>query len=124
MAEKRRWTKQSRTILDIIYESEEHLSASGVYDIARRSIPNISLGTVYRNLKKLESAGLIREATISGVSVFFKHPFSNAYYECDNCHRIVPVDIQIDIADMERRIGSLIKKWDLHLSGTCRDCAD
>ena len=83
MAERKRWTKQARTILDIIYTNEESLTASGIYDIAREAHPNISLGTVYRNLKRLDEAGLIRETTSNGVSVYFKHPFSSANLECE-----------------------------------------
>ncbi|HPP45404.1 MAG TPA: transcriptional repressor, partial [Methanomassiliicoccaceae archaeon] len=61
MVERKRWSKQSRTILDIIYNNEEGLTASEIYDIARETHPNISLGTVYRNLRDLQDVGLIRE---------------------------------------------------------------
>ncbi len=122
MAERKRWTKQARTILDIIYTNEESLTASGIYDIARETHPNISLGTVYRNLKRLDEAGLIRETTSNGVSVYFKHPFSSAHLECEVCHSIIPVDVMIDVGDINRRTGHVIKKWDLRLIGTCKEC--
>ena len=52
-------TKQRNVILDIINNSYDHLDAYGVYEEARKKIPNISLGTVYRNLKALEDAKII-----------------------------------------------------------------
>lgn len=122
MAERKRWTKQSRAILDIIYSNEESLTASRIYDIARETYPKISLGTVYRNLKRLNEAGLIRETTSNGVSVYFKHPFSNAHFECEVCHSIIPVDVVVDVSDIARRTGHEIKKWDLRLVGRCGEC--
>ena len=122
MAERKRWSKQSRTILDIIYNNEESLTASGIYDIARETHPNLSLGTVYRNLRDLKESGLIRETTSGGVSVYFKHPFHNAHLECEVCHSVIPVDFMLDIGDIRRRTGHSIKRWDLKLIGTCREC--
>ena len=43
-------TKQRSVILSIINNSNNHLDAYEIYDMAKRAIRNISLGTVYRNL--------------------------------------------------------------------------
>ena len=122
MAERKRWSKQSRTILDIIYNNEEGLTANEIYDIARETHPNISLGTVYRNLRDLQDVGLIRETTSGGVSVYFKHPFHSAYLECDVCHSVIPVDFMLNIGDIIRSTGHDVKRWDLKLIGTCKEC--
>ena len=123
MRGKSRWTKQVQTILDIVYESEDHLSADKIYNRARQEIPNISLGTVYRNLKKLEEAGLINETTTNGISVFYKHPFNNAHFECEVCHCIIHVPVELNTFELERKIGLPVKKWNLHLTGICKECA-
>ena len=54
-------TTQRNLILDIINNSCEHLTAEEVYEIARKSILNISLGTVYRNLNILVELQKIRK---------------------------------------------------------------
>jgi Fe2+ or Zn2+ uptake regulation protein len=117
-----RWTKQLQVIIDIVYESEDPLTADQIYNVARDNLPNISLGTVYRNLKKLEASGIINETIANGVSAFSKHPFNNAHLECEICHRIIPVPIELDVFSMERNIGMPIKKWNLTLIGKCREC--
>jgi Fe2+ or Zn2+ uptake regulation protein len=117
-----RWTKQMQVIIDIVYESEDHLTADEVYHAAREKLPKISLGTVYRNLKKLETSGIVNETTSNGISAFSKHPFNNAHLECEVCHRILRVPVEIDILDMERKIGLPIKKWNLVLVGRCKEC--
>ena len=49
-----RYSKQREEILRTIKTSEHHLDANGVYEMVRKIIPNISLGTVYRNLNDLK----------------------------------------------------------------------
>ncbi|MGE5379249.1 MAG: Fur family transcriptional regulator [Candidatus Saccharibacteria bacterium] len=117
-----RWTKQLQAMIDIVYESENPLSADQIYQEARKSLPNISLGTVYRNLKKLELSGIVNETITNGVSVYFKHPFNNAHLECEICHRIVTVPVDIDVLAIERSIGMPVKKWNLTLVGKCKEC--
>ena len=77
-----RWTKQLKAIIDVVYDSEAPLTADEVYSKARRRMPNISLGTVYRNLNKLVDEGLLSETKVGKVSAFIRHPFSNATFEC------------------------------------------
>jgi len=119
----KRWTKQLQTVLDVVYESEDHLTAERIYERAKDRVPSISLGTVYRNLRKLQDAGLVNETASNGVSVYFKHPFSNAHFECEVCHSITHVPFELNLFEIERRIGMPIKKWNLHLIGTCSECA-
>ena len=54
-------TTQRNLILDITNNSCEHLTAEEVYEITRKSISNISLGTVYRNLNILVELQKIRK---------------------------------------------------------------
>ena len=82
-----RWTKQIKVVIDIVYESDRPLSADEVYRMARRKMPNISLGTVYRNLNKLVDEGLVSETQNNGIATFCRHPFPNATFECEKCHQ-------------------------------------
>ncbi|MEN3038316.1 MAG: transcriptional repressor [Candidatus Kryptonium sp.] len=64
----RRGSKQREAILRILQSTDIHPTADWIYDQVRKVIPNISLGTVYRNLNLLKDEGLIREVTIQGSS--------------------------------------------------------
>ena len=57
----KRWTKQHKTIVDVVYLSGNHLTADEIYVEARKSLSNISLGTVYRKLNMLKAQGIISE---------------------------------------------------------------
>lgn len=52
-------SKQRQAILDLLAASPEHMSAEEIYQKARKTQPNISLGTVYRNLDTLSEQGVI-----------------------------------------------------------------
>jgi Fe2+ or Zn2+ uptake regulation protein len=55
-----RLTRQRQAILDVLQDTTEHPDATWVYEQVRQHIPNVSLGTIYRNLGVLEDQGLIR----------------------------------------------------------------
>jgi len=117
-----RWTRQLKTIVDIVYGSESPLTADEVYTKARKRLPNISLGTVYRNLNKLVGEGLLSETKIGNVSAFIRHPFSNATFECEKCKRLFCVPYDIRNPDLERAVGMMVNRWSLRITGICKEC--
>ncbi|MGD1061484.1 MAG: Fur family transcriptional regulator [Methanomassiliicoccales archaeon] len=121
-ADIQRWTKQMKTIIDIVYTSHVHLTADEIYKRARKRLPNISLGTVYRNLNKLKSQGMISEVSKGQLSTFSKHPDSNAHFECDACHRLYCVPFDMDVYELSRKSGFQVKRCSLSMSGICKEC--
>ncbi len=61
-----RVTGQRRTVLDVIEQSEGHLTAEDVYQKAKEVNSKISLATVYRTLTVLRDAGLIEQHFLPG----------------------------------------------------------
>lgn len=61
-------SKQRNAILDYLHSTTSHPTADTVYENVRKTIPNISLGTVYRNLNLLADAGEILRLTCGGGS--------------------------------------------------------
>ena len=57
-------TKQRDCIFDIVNSSYNHLNAYQIYDIAKKVIYNISLGTVYRNLAWLSEHNKVRTIVV------------------------------------------------------------
>jgi Fur family transcriptional regulator, peroxide stress response regulator len=117
-----RWTKQLKAIVDIVYGSEGPLTADEVYSMARKRLPNISLGTVYRNLNKLVGDGLLSETKIGNVSAFIRHPFTNATFECEKCKKLFCVPYDIRNPELERAVGMRVNRWSLRITGICKEC--
>jgi Fe2+ or Zn2+ uptake regulation protein len=57
-------TQQRKIIYEDVVLSKSHPTAEDVYRRVKKKIPNISLGTVYRNLETLEKKGLIKKIDI------------------------------------------------------------
>jgi Fe2+ or Zn2+ uptake regulation protein len=119
---KARWTKQLKEIVDIVYGSNGPITAEQVYFNAKQRLPNVSLGTVYRNLNKLVLEGLISETKIGSLATFVRHPFSNAHFECTECHKLFTVPFELNVLELSRRTGMNVERWELHLRGICPEC--
>jgi Fur family ferric uptake transcriptional regulator len=64
-------TRQRQVILDELRKVVTHPTAAGVYELVRRRLPGISLGTVYRNLDRLAELGLIQRIEWAGAQTRF-----------------------------------------------------
>lgn len=60
---KERITSQKKIILDYLKSTKEHPSVEKVYKEAKKKLPRISLGTVYRILDNLKKKGKILKAS-------------------------------------------------------------
>jgi Fur family transcriptional regulator, ferric uptake regulator len=82
-------TRQRQVILEELRMLDSHPTASGLYDIVRRRLPNISLGTVYRNLDLLARLGQIQKLEVSGTeSRFDGNPCQHDHLRCISCGRV------------------------------------
>jgi len=66
---KPRNTKQLQVVWAAIKDDNSHPTADQVYDKVRESLPNVSLGTVYRNLQKLVANEKLRVLMLDGRSI-------------------------------------------------------
>ena len=64
MKKTQRMTKQKRVILDVLRSGQYASYAEWIYQEARKEIPGLSLGTVYRNLNLLRDNGEIQGAEL------------------------------------------------------------
>lgn len=88
----KRGSKQRRLILDTVRSGGlGHPTAAEVYDAVRGEIPNISLGTVYRNLGSLASDGEISRLDLGDVSRFDCDTSEHSHFACQKCGAIFDV---------------------------------
>lgn len=124
---KSRNTRQRAVILDILRETCSHPTADRIYKEARQVIPNISLGTVYRNLNFLRDQGLVREIRPSdgGSSRFEGVLTPHAHFHCVACHGLMDIPLPEGLENArwpgEGKI-SAVASVDLHVIGSCAEC--
>jgi Fe2+ or Zn2+ uptake regulation protein len=119
-------TEQKEAILRVLKSTTSHPTADWIYDEVRKDIPNISLGTVYRNLRILRESGEILEIGSPSTSGRFDGRSDNHYhFRCDKCGRVFDVEEPVNKAIDERiaqKTGFTISYHWLEFRGLCREC--
>lgn len=128
MAKASRMTRQKKLILEILRSTKSHPTADWVYEQARKQIPDISLGTVYRNLGVLKKAGEILELSFgSTFSRFDGNPDNHYHFVCEVCGLVSDVDIPVEEGLEEkaaRETGARINSHRLEFYGVCPQCQE
>jgi Fur family transcriptional regulator, ferric uptake regulator len=84
-----RMTAQRRIILEELRKVLTHPTAGEIYEIVRKRLPRISLGTVYRNLEILSEIGMIQKLEMAGTQKRFDGIVENHYHvRCIRCGRV------------------------------------
>jgi Fe2+ or Zn2+ uptake regulation protein len=122
----RRETKQREAILNVLRSADMHPTADWVYDEVRKVMPNISKGTVYRNLKILREDGKISELNLSGTISRYEGNQENHYhFRCEKCGRVFdleePVNKELD-EKIAKNTGFKVSYHQLEFRGVCKGC--
>lgn len=125
---KSRNTRQRTVILDILRQTRSHPTAEAIYREARKMLPNISLGTVYRNLNFLRDQGAVKEirACNGSGSRFEAMIPPHAHFHCDRCDAVLDIPLPDTLYDFgwERsEFISSINTLELHVVGSCASCS-
>ncbi|MBU4316579.1 MAG: transcriptional repressor [Proteobacteria bacterium] len=123
-----RLTRQRSIILQELQNLKTHPNADEIYEIVRKDIPRISLGTVYRNLEILSDIGQIQKLELGGTVKRFDGNTENHYHiRCIHCNKIVDASMDL-IKDLEKNLngnsGFTILDHRLEFLGICRDCEE
>lgn len=122
-----RMTPQRHAILSYLLDSKIHPTADDIYRALESKFPNMSVATVYNNLKVFIEAGLVRELTYGDDSSRFDADMSDHYHaRCEVCGRIS--DFEYPSVQGIEQIAARETGFDVHghrleVVGLCPDCA-
>lgn len=122
----KRNTVQRSLVLEAVKELRCHATADEVYNMIVQKHPNISRGTVYRNLNHLSDIGEIRRVEIPGGADRYDHICYNHYHtRCIKCGQIFDVEMEY-IVNLEKHIkdshGFEFTGHDIIFKGICHEC--
>lgn len=126
IGESMRNTEQKSVILEVLQTHKDHPTADQIYSEVRERLPKISLGTVYRNLEKLSSAGIIMKLEIGGGQKRFDpNPMDHSHFRCLNCSSIedLPHEFKIDLPELSEG-NRIVMGTTLEYYGYCEECAE
>ncbi|AZR74844.1 transcriptional repressor [Anoxybacter fermentans] len=121
-------TKQRKAILEILRSTDSHPTADWIYEQVRKIIPNISLGTIYRNLSILKDMGEIMELSFgSTYSRYDGNPKNHYHFCCFECNRVYDIDIpvlQTINEEVSNKTGNIVHHHRLEFYGICKNCQE
>jgi Fur family ferric uptake transcriptional regulator len=122
-----RRSKQREAIYQELLKFKAHPTAVELYEEVRKTLPKVSLGTVYRNLEQLVSCGMVNKLA-NGNSVRFDAEIENhKHIRCIICDNVADVH---DIEDhpikdsIEKLAGFKVVGCNVEFTGICPDCED
>jgi Fe2+ or Zn2+ uptake regulation protein len=126
MENRRRHTKQLNVIWEAIKDDTSHPTADLIFEKVRAVIPNISLGTVYRNLQKLVAEKRLQVLTVGRTQRFDPMVKRHGHFVCERCGRLY--DIQANprnevFASSVPPEGFTVTSHQLSVYGVCDQCS-
>lgn len=123
-----RLTTQRQIILEELGKVTCHPTANEVYDMVRKRLPRIGLGTVYRNLELLADTGVILKIEVGGTQKRFDATVYPHYHiRCAHCGKVDDIDIPVqEHINQAAMMASNYKVLGHHIefSGICYSCSD
>lgn len=124
-----RFSRKRQAIYDALMASHVHPSAEELYHTLKPDYPDLSLGTVYRNLKSMVAGGdVVCVANVEGKDRFDAHTEPHAHLVCRECGAVLDLPMTASLAEECARIagesGVSIEPHSLRLFGLCATCKD
>lgn len=119
--------KKRDAVLNCLRSTDTHPTAEWVYAQLKAEYPDISLGTVYRNLSMFKSQGVICSiGTVHGVERFDANTDPHVHFICQECDSVIDL-MEMEIPDSlteaaSRYSGGCAESCQLSFTGTCRKC--
>ncbi|MDR6227620.1 peroxide-responsive transcriptional repressor PerR [Desmospora profundinema] len=123
-----RMTPQRYAILEYLLTSLGHPTADDIYKALEGRFPNMSVATVYNNLRVFKEAGLVRELTYGDSSSRFDANMHEHYHIiCRECGKIVDFEYPslIKVEEEAAKVtGFQVENHRMEIYGRCRSCQE
>ncbi|HEA6913153.1 TPA: peroxide-responsive transcriptional repressor PerR [Staphylococcus aureus] len=123
-----RITPQRQAILRYLISSHTHPTADEIYQALSPDFPNISVATIYNNLRVFKDIGIVKELTYGDSSSRFDFNTHNHYHIiCEQCGKIV--DFQYPQLNEIETLAQHMTDFDvthhrMEIYGVCKECQD
>ena len=121
----KRYSRQRELIYNAVRGSKEHPTAEMVYQWLKPANPNLSLGTVYRNLNLLAEEGILIRMPFP-VERYDGDTHLHSHFRCKSCGRVFDLELEqggeLDRAAAEAAPGFRVEGHDLTFTGICPEC--
>lgn len=121
------FSRKREAILQAICSTDTHPTAEWVYQKLKPEYPDLSLGTVYRNISKFKEEGLVmRVGVVNGQERLDGNVVPHTHFVCTNCGAVLdlktdclPQNIDVEVA---KEFGVEVEVHELVFRGKCPKC--
>jgi Fur family peroxide stress response transcriptional regulator len=118
-----RFTPQRRQVYDVLSQKLDHPTAEEVFIRAKKTMPDISLATVYNCLDALVQSGMVRQVQLQrGATRFCPNMEEHCHYYCDECGAVFDVALSADSTVVPRPKGFRVDHYEIAVHGVCAGC--
>lgn len=117
-------TRYAKRILEIVDQSEEHMTAEQLYLELKKTELKVVQATVYNNLNALCKEGRIRKLSIEGSPDRYDKIKKHDHLVCRECGALSDITFQDITGDLERQLGEGIISYDLKVFYLCPKCRE
>ena len=126
--QKLRLTTQREIILDEFINTDEHLDIETVYENTKKIDSNIGLATIYRTVKLLLDAGIVREVRFSDDRTYYEAIMERMHHDhllCEICGKNIEFN-EPELEELQEKIAEKYKfkltNHFMNLYGICEKC--
>jgi Fur family peroxide stress response transcriptional regulator len=123
-----KFSRQRAAILTFLQSRKDHPTAELVYTNVKEEFPNISLGTVYRNLNQLAEAGMVAKLSfgLAATDHFDYDTSPHLHFICNRCKAVIDLPVKGDFSCIDEQANvdfdGQIQGHRLYFCGLCKDC--
>ena len=122
-----RYSKKREAILTAIRSSDAHPSAEWIYHTLKSTHPDLSLGTVYRNLLFFQQNGTIQSVgVVNGQERFDAVTAPHSHFVCTSCGAVIDLhSVKLDSSltrAVSEQYGLAVERHELTFYGRCQTC--
>ena len=127
MATVRKHSRKRDAILACLRSTTCHPTAEWVYQQLKPQFPDLSLGTVYRNLAAFKAEGVIDSVgVVNGLERYDGNTIPHAHIVCESCGAVLDLmDINLEdgfLQSVHDTAGGKITDYRLSFYGLCPEC--
>lgn len=122
-----RYSKKRNAILELLQTTESHPSAEWLFQQLKPQYPDLSLGTIYRNLTFFQEQGdIISVGVVNGQERFDATTHPHSHFICECCGSVIDLHhLKMDevlAKKVSEKCGLSVERFDLKVYGKCPTC--
>lgn len=129
MQTKRNFSAKREAIYQVLASTKTHPTVEWVYEQLKTTIPDLSLGTVYRNLTVFKEMGLAKSVgVVNGQERFDADMSQHPHFVCTKCFSVIDVPMGRNFADcniydyVSKECGVRVESHNIIFYGVCNEC--